>query len=359
MSERIALLAEAGHDIGTGHFLETLALTDVCQTAGMEPLVVANDGTPEMLLDRISGERWVVPTFAPDILQTMGTKLAKQGVRFAVTNFRHITNDQVSALAQAGLRIVCVDEWGKKHLDCDAVVNPSLVCSRHQYTSDHPRFWSYTGPQYLALSSEYVNRHAQPRRFEGGICSIAISMGGVDRTGATLRIIEVLLSLGTFVETHIVLGVGFRWTEPLEHLVKRNGSERWKIHRNVSNLASLFAASDVVFTAGGNTFYELACMGTPAIVLHEDDHEKEQGLAFQEQGFGVCLGAGTVLTTQKLSPALDRLNDPVVRQEHGDAGKRLVDGAGAWRICQILAELISSDSSLPSQFGTRGLQLHP
>lgn len=341
MSVRIALLAEAGLDIGTGHFVETLALAVACQAAGMEPLIVANDKTPEMLLARISGERWIVPGFAPDVLQGTGVKLTERGVGFAVTNFRHITNDQVIALTQAGLGVVCVEEWGRKHLDCDAVVNPSIVHSRHQYTSDHPRFRLYTGPQYLALSPEYVNWHAQPRRLEGGIHSVVVSMGGVDRTGATLRIAEVLLTLGINVDTHIVVGAGFTWTDALERLVKKNGSGRWQIHRNVSNLASLFAAIDVAFTAGGNTLYELACVGTPAIVLHEDEHEREQGLAFQAAGFGMCLGAGTAVAPQEVAEALDRLSVPLVQQAQSDAGKRLVDGTGTWRICQILADLIA------------------
>ena len=358
MSKRIALLAEAGQEIGTGHLVETVALAAVCQAAGMETLIVVNVQTPEKLLSGVSGNRLIVPEFAPDVLQGIGTRLSNEGFRLAVTNFRNITNDQVTALAQTGLRLVCVDEWGRKHLDCDAVVNPSLVGSRHHYTSDNSAFRLNVGPQYLALSPEYARRHAQQRLFEGGIHSVVITMGGVDRTGATLRIADIFLSLETNVDVHIVLGAGFGWTEALERLIERNGSERWRIHHNVSNLASLFAESDAAFTAGGNTLYELSCIGTPAIVLHEDEHEQEQGLAFQAQGFGMCLGAGTAIAPQELSAALDLLNDPVIRKAQSDVGKRLVDGAGAGRICQILAELVSNDSSFPSQFGSGGLQLH-
>lgn len=358
ISKKIALLAEAGHDIGTGHVVETAALAGVCKTAGMEPLVLINGQAPQKLLSRISGNTWTVPGFAPDVLHEIGKRLGEDGFQLAVTNFRNITNDQVSALTKAGLRVVCVDEWGRKHLDCDAVVNPSLVNARHHYTSHNSKFRVYTGPQFLALSPEYAREHPQSRRFEGGIRSAVITMGGVDRTGTTLRIIEILSSLEIGVDTHIVIGSGFPWTETLERLIEGNGSQRWQIHRNVSNLAPLFCASDAAFTAGGNTLYELACVGTPAIVLHEDEHEREQGLAFQAQGFGMWLGAGTAIAPQELSAALDLLNDPVIRKARSDAGKRLVDGAGASRIYQILAELISNDSPVSSQFGTRRLRLY-
>lgn len=344
MSERIALLAEAGMDIGTGHLIETLELGIACQLAGLEPLIVVNVGTPEKLLSRISGKRWIVQGFTPDVLQGIGAKLANQGVRLAITNFRHITNNQVVALAQEGIRVVCVDEWGRKHLDCDVVLNPSLVQSRYHYTSDHPSFRLYTGTQYLALSPEFANWHAQTRRFEGEIGSVVISMGGMDRTGATLKIAQALLTLGTNVDTHIVVGAGFRWTTALQRLMQKSRSNRWRIHRNVLNLASLFAASDVAFTAGGNTLAELACVGTPAIVAYEDEHELEQGEAFEKEGFGRVIGRGISVSAETVAQTLRFFGNAEVRNTHCAAGRRLVDGRGCQRIADCIERLVDDST---------------
>lgn len=355
VSIQVAFLAEAGTDIGTGHFIETLALATACQTKGMDSLVVVNADSPRKLWDLISEEKWTVSTFSPDVLRGIGTDLVKKGACLAITNFRNVTNDQVIPLAEAGLKVVCVDEWGKKHLDCNTVVNPSLVSSRYEYTSHHPTFQLYTGPQYIVLQPEYIKWHGKRRQFVNGIGSVVIAMGGIDRTGATLAIAEALMSSEIDADVHVVVGAGFSWNERLDSLVKGKGGVRWQVHRDMSSLASLFAMSDVGFTAGGNTLYELACVGTPAVVLHEDEHEREQGLAFEAAGFGISLGAGVAVVPQELSRVLGRLSDPVLRQTQSDVGKRLVDGSGIRRICTILAKLTSDDTP---QFAGRGFELH-
>lgn len=357
VSGTIALFAEAGPAIGTGHMIETLAVAGACHAAGIETLLVVNSETAEPLFARIRGERRVVPAFTPDSLQGIGEELVRAGVRLVVTNFAAIANAQVAALTGAGLRVVCVDERGGRRVSCDAVVNPSIVPLRHQYTSDRPGFRLYTGPSYMALVHEYAAWHARPRRFEGRIRSIVVSMGGVDRTGATLRIVESLGSTSD-LEVHIVAGAGFTRMEELRRVVEARDASRWHVHRDVASPAPLFAAGDVAFTAGGNTLYELACLGTPAIVLHEDDHEREQGLAFQERGFGVWGGAGAVVAAEALRALLDRFGDPAFRQAQSAAGRRLVDGAGARRICRILAESMTDDSTFPSKFGAGGFRLH-
>lgn len=348
MSERIALLAEAGPAIGTGHVVETLNLAGACNRIGLEPLVVVNTDTPEPLIARITSEKCVVSDFSPGVLLGVGAELARRDVCLAVTNFRFLSNNQVAALADAGLRTVCVDQWGGKHLDCNAVINASLVDARHQYTSGHPDFELYAGPEYMILSPHYARSHEQSRGFNGPIRSITVSMGGVDRTEATLRIAHALLGSGRRdLDTHIVAGAGASWTYGLERLMEKNGLDRWTIHRNMNDLASLFAASDVAFTAGGNTLYELACVGTPALVLYEDEHEQEQGLAFEAEGFGTYVGAGIAVESKQIAVALDRLDRPSVRRAQSDAGRRLVDGLGTNRICEILARCLSANPRHP------------
>jgi len=345
MTLPVALLAEAGPDIGTGHFVETLMLASACRASGLEPLVVATSEVPEGLLGRVQGERWTVRDFGLEPLRALADGLVRRGVRLAVTNLRSIVNEQVAVLAGAGLRVVCVDEWGGRRLDCEAVINPTVVTDHHRYVSDRPGFRMYAGPRYLSLSPECGRWHQQARRYEGGIRSTVVSMGGVDRTGATLRIVEALGALQGGFETAILLGAGFPWREQLDRLVS-SVPGRWCVHQNLADPVPLFASADAAFTAGGNTLYELACVGTPAIVLFEDPHEGEQGRACEAQGFGLCLCRGIEATAEAVRWALDKLEDPALRRLQGDTGKQLVDGEGASRIVEIIKAQVSNDSAV-------------
>ena len=97
---------------------------------------------------------------------------------------------------------------------------------------------------------------------------------------------------------------------------------------------------DVVVTAGGNTLLEAACAGTPAIVLYEDPHEREQGEALEAMGFGRCLGAGTGLDRAAIAKALELLDDPGERARLRARGRALVDGQGTARILDIVGALL-------------------
>jgi len=262
----------------------------------------------------------------------------------AVTSFRQVTNLQIDVLRQEGIRVACIDELGNDELDCDLVINPSLVTEYHRYTSNNPRFRVCAGPQYIPLSEEYEVLYQQPRSITGDIQNIVIAMGGTDRSGATLRIVESLLEWRRDVTKHVVVGAGFVNITELESKLSTVESAGFVIHRNLRSLVDLLMLSDIGFTAGGNTLYELACVGTPAVILFEDPHERKQGLAFQERGFGICLGPGTDVTKEQIWSALDVLAPPKYRHTMCDVGRSLVDGRGAERILTLILELIGYDS---------------
>ena len=342
MTADIALLAEAGVVVGTGHLVEALTLTADLENHGLRPLLVTTVEAPPGLL---AGARIPIKTLSSlnsEVLGDTARQLVADGVKLAVTNVREISNEQVSAISRAGLRVVCIDEFGGRHLDCSVVINPSPIRSRHNYTSDTPGFRIYGGIEYLALSPQYTRLHSTPRHFAHGIQSVVVTLGGVDRTGATLRVARALQGWDSESERNIVLGAAFPWGGELEEIVAGSRGA-WKIHRNLPCLADLLVTADVAISAGGNTLFEIACVGTPPLVLFEDAHEGENGRSFEEQGFGVCLGRGVEVPLDSIREALDRFEDPAVRRAQCEVGKRLVDGEGASRIRGILTELVDLD----------------
>lgn len=349
----VALLAEARTAIGTGHVIEALAIADALGARDVRSALVVPADAPAALLERatVSVER--VPSFAPPTLAAAGRALRARGARLALTNLRAISNEQVRALAAAGLAVVCVDELGDRQLDCLAVINASPVAERHRYASDVAGFRTYGGPQYLALDPGYARRRTATRELAGPLRSILVTMGGVDRTRATLRIVDALAGWRPDVERHVVVGAGADWAGELQRLVAA-GRERWRVHRQLPSLADLIATSDVGITAGGNTLLEMACLGTPAVVLHEDPHEADQGRALAAAGFGLWVGAGTEAPPAAIRAALDRLDDAGVRRAHAAAGRRLVDGLGAARIAAVVVEYLAGAPEAAAKSAVRG-----
>lgn len=304
---------------------------------------------------------WVSDSAPPAILETFnvpyrtfqslsfGTEaekirneLASEKCGVALFNMRRIDNDILSRFRNDNLKLICIDELGGRHLDCDVIINPSIVSKYHNYSSGNQNIRIFTSPLYLSMSPEFMQAHKRDRDFRGEIQTVSVCMGGVDRTGATLRIMDALAHWKPAVRKNILLGGGFLHTREVYKKTAILKDHHFFIHQNISDIASLFLESDVAFTAGGNVLAELACLGTPAIVLYEDDHERENGIAFEALGFGFCVGAGIEATTEAIVNALQKYEDEALRRTHSPRGKELVDGKGAGRILDIIRELVIS-----------------
>lgn len=324
----IAFLAESYPAIGTGHVVETLNLARESLEKGASPAIWVNAETPTGLVEGIPLRVEVVPDFSVQSLQVLAAGIDARGIRRVVTNFRCVTNEQVCVLRDNGFRVLCIDEWGNRHLDCDALVNTSPVSAYHRYSSTNPGFKVYAGVAYLPLARDFQAPHKMDRRHEGPIRSIVVSMGGVDRTGVTIKLVREIHAVRPEVVLHVVLGAGFTHSlDPENNVI---------VYRNLPGLAELLSRCNIGFTVGGNTLIEMACVGTPALTLFEDPHEKEQSQVLESQGFGRCLGTCTAFEGATIRDGLESFDDPAVRDRHCKAGKTLVDGKGVSRILDAI-----------------------
>ena len=342
----ILLLAEGSQEVGTGHVVEAFALADAARLEEVPFELWLNADAPERLAQIAPCPINLAKNWSPKTLALIAAKAKTRGCRVAVTNFRRVTNEQVHALRRGGLDVVCVDEWGHVKLDCAAVVNPSIVSDYHRYGSDHPDFKLHAGPQYMALSPEYQQLHSSPRSFPGTLRNVVVAMGGTDRSGGTLPIIDGLLGWRRDVEVIIVAGPAFTHLDRLEELLQSAPAGQFQLHQNLPTLAHLLATCDVGFNMGGNTLYEMACVGTPAVALYEEEHERRQGEAFEHRGAAMCLGPASGTEPARVREALDLLDDPERREGMSIHGRAIVDGQGAQRVIQLAIDL--DDGRVPA-----------
>ena len=343
----IAIFAEFSAQIGTGHIIESFNLAKAALRKGFNVSIWISQGIPLSILDR-------APCHC-NFFHSLKTKKECDGIRdrlskdkskVIVFNFRKITNKTLSFFRSSDSRLVCIDELGNRYLNCDAIINTSIVKRYHHYYSNDNNFTICAGPEYLSVSAEFTKIHPKKRTFNNGIRSIAVSMSGLDSSGTTLKIINALVDWKPDVKKNILLGGGFIHSEEVTKKTPFFKDNNFRIYHNASNLESLLLESDVAFTAGGNTLYELACIGTPAIVLYEDEHERESGVAFEKHGFGYCLGRGVDVGKKNILSVLEKFEDAKVRYMHSFRGKKIVDGKGSHRILKIVERLARDDRAV-------------
>ncbi len=335
----LVVVAEASRSVGLGHLMEALALRAAALRRGARVALAVNADAPRGPVPGDVEAEWL-PALDAGTLRRVADRAAAGGARAAVVDLRRVTNEQVCALGEAGLAVVVIDELGGLHLDCHRVVNTSIVSAWHRYTSDRPGFQVLAGPGYLPLGERFGALAAGVRNHRGPVRRVAVSLGGADPSGTTCRALAALGGWREGTTAHLVIGPGFADPEGLAR--RAEGAGGVIPHRGLTDLAPLLAEADVALNAGGNTLYECACLGTPAVVLYEADHERRQGEAFAAAGFGRCLGSGREVTPAGLREAIAGFDDPAVRARHAAAGRRLVDGKGADRILDVVAAAVGA-----------------
>ena len=112
------------------------------------------------------------------------------------------------------------------------------------------------------------------------------------------------------------------------------------IHKNISNISSYMQDADIAFTSAGRTTYELAILGTPAVVMGQNEREMTHFFASEEYGFknlglGVNVHADTILEEFKTLIA-----QPALRKEMQEKMLNNDLRSGKQRVIKIIKNLI-------------------
>ncbi len=87
------------------------------------------------------------------------------------------------------------------------------------------------------------------------------------------------------------------------------------IAKNINNISDYFYNADIIFTSAGRTVYEIACIGTPTIVIPQNKREMTHLFENEETGF-VKLGLGNNIDNDILLSTLKFLiGNENIRQE--------------------------------------------
>jgi RimJ/RimL family protein N-acetyltransferase len=111
-----------------------------------------------------------------------------------------------------------------------------------------------------------------------------------------------------------------------------------------SDLTDLMLASDLTISAAGTTVWELLCLGVPAALVCVADNQRPGYERVLTRRAAVGLGdAGRGLDLDRAAATLrEVLDEAGLRRGLAAAGRRLVDGRGAWRVVGAWEQLTAT-----------------
>ncbi|MDD3896381.1 MAG: UDP-2,4-diacetamido-2,4,6-trideoxy-beta-L-altropyranose hydrolase [Candidatus Peribacteraceae bacterium] len=338
MRENLVIRTDAGTQIGAGHAMRCLALAQEWK-AGSGMVEFLSKTLPDTIRKRIEEEGCTVralsaePYTEEDAVETAACA-TKTNAQWIVVDGYDFSASYQQSIKQNGHKLLFIDDYGHaEHYCADIVLNQNVYASEELYESREPETKLLLGTTFALLRKEFAQETAE-KEIAPAARKILVTLGGSDPENVTAKVIEAITSVKGLAATIVVGGVN-----PNIQRIQTDGDARgMEIIVDATNMKRLMEWADIAISGGGTTCYELACVGLPALSIVLADNQRAVAEGMEESDAAVNLGWHADVSPKEISDALRKLlTDQVKRTTMSQAGKSLVDGHGAARVCMELA----------------------
>jgi spore coat polysaccharide biosynthesis predicted glycosyltransferase SpsG len=240
---------------------------------------------------------------------------------------------QVEFLKCRGRNVVLIDNNTAATELADFVITPSPFFEEN-YDEQSARLKG--GSEYIMIGDVFHEQRATSLMLKYALpLRVLVTMGGADPNHITEKVVSALSEVNG-IKVDVVVGPA---SEPEESIfsAERGGNGKFRVHRDLPNLASLMAGAHIAFTALGTTINELAFMAVPSIVISnyfDDTHDLEK---VKELGIGVPLGHHSDADASVIVKAAEGfVKDKSLWETMRTKSAALTDGLGADRVAAII-----------------------
>jgi len=344
MLANLIIRADASLQIGTGHVMRCLALAEPWLKAGSRVMLASAPLSPALAELAKALDVELRPLAAPPGSQSDAKELAQivagQKFDWAVIDGYHFEADYQRVLKEAGVPVLCLDDFGHaKHYCADFVLNQNLGANEALYPSRDSRTQLLLGTRFVQLRGEFGRWGGRRRAIPVHPRKILVTLGGGDHDNVTLKVIQALqcASCAEWKAT-VVIGGSNSHSDPLKSSIQ-NQESRIRLLQNAGNMPQLMAEAGVAIAGGGTTAWELAFMGLPSLMIVMADNQRSNAEQLQSAGFARNLGWHGDLTPEQIANHIVELAaDSATRSAMAQNGRRLVDGSGNYRVWLRLNE---------------------
>ena len=350
----VAIRADGGAAIGSGHVARCLALASELRSRGAQVSLVSRALTGGLLARAQAGGVQTLPlpelkTSAEafdEIDDAAQTALALAGIR---PDWLIVDHYGLGALWASALRphvdaIFVIDDLGDRSLDCDLVLNQNYA--GHTLAPEGCR--RMMGPQFALLGPEYCRVRDEMGERSNEVHRVLVSFGGSDPTNETVKALEaVSVPALAHLDVDVVLGHDHSDSATVRSMAAARG--KVTVHANQPTLAPLMVKADLALGACGSTTWERACLGLPSIVTVVVPNQRVSAFALAAEGCQFLVDDSGAAGTY---PDWDRalagvMASPALRLAASRLSRQLTDGHGAARVAQAIYGQQDLDLTLP------------
>lgn len=272
---RVILRADAGKNIGYGHFIRTLALAGYlsdefdCRYATFAPTDYQRQeirkvcGMLELPCDSRSDfdDAMVEALFPGDIV--------------VLDNYYFDTGYQ-RRIMERGCALACVDDIHGRHFVCDLLFTPGPCPAEAFSMEPYTRF--YGGMEWSFLRRPFIDG-IRPRKARCGIDSVVTAIGGADPFNLTGKMVTLLRDLLPDARITVIAGDTIRLPERV-----MDAGVDLRVRVSAAEMVDIFSRADVGVFPASTICIEAIAAGLPVVAGHYVDNQHEFYRYLEESG---------------------------------------------------------------------------
>lgn len=332
----VAFRVDASSNIGIGHLMRCLALSEELRRRGHACYFVSKIDSGE-LISEIEKNNIHFQINLNATLNEDAEKLIKysneNNIDWITTDHYGIDASYIEEIKQNNFKVLSVDDTAKIHYYSDVVVNQNIGSEKLRYSSEkHTKF--LLGPKYAIIRDQLLKRG---NKTEGNkVKKILIMLGGTDKDNFILKIIKAIKSFNKNIEFLVVVGPLNPHYDNIKKYVEGEDLNI-RLIKSPKNMAGIYSQSDIAINAGGSSCYELAYFGIPNIIISIADNQLHIAENLDKRKVSMYLGEKENFKGNQLKNKLiELINNQSLRRNMSENGRKLVDGKGKIRIVDFM-----------------------
>jgi spore coat polysaccharide biosynthesis predicted glycosyltransferase SpsG len=324
--KRVIFLTEGSRSMGNGHLTRCLALSQAFLERGhVSTFFVHGDNTITSILRHVEYEKvqW---------LTGIGRIKSRLQNAILVVDTFSITDELLNELSNIS-KVTVLDDFIRREHHNRLVVDWTINAENTVYIHKNPSSRYLLGRKYIALRRPFWD--CPKFVIKPLIENVLITFGSGDIRHLNPRIYDILQKHYPSLKKTIIMGGASQSRGAIEALA--DSTTTIIVDANAEDMLSSMKKADIAIASGGQTLYELACVGVPTISVMLIDNQLDDINGWQKSGFTCHAGLwDNVNLNHNILSCFNKLEAIKPRQRASLIGQKLVDGQGARRISDII-----------------------
>ncbi|WP_248276855.1 UDP-2,4-diacetamido-2,4,6-trideoxy-beta-L-altropyranose hydrolase [Marinobacterium sp. LSUCC0821] len=283
-------------------------------------------------------EHWLGASWQEDANQTLDAILPMKPDWLVVDNYA-LDAKWERALSNAAQKIMVIDDLANRPHECRLLLDQNLGRFASDYDGLLPTecqrligpCFALLRPEFAALREKSLLRRENPK-----IKRILISLGGIDRTNVTGKVLAALAqsSLPAGIELDIIMGAAAPYLDEVRWEAAQSPFKAM-VSVNVQEMAARMFLADLSIGAAGGTSWERSCLGLPSMLIVLAENQVTGAKALEMVGAARVIEEPS-LVEPMLPSILEELSNPTRLICMSKAAAGITDGHGALSVVRTM-----------------------